>query len=88
MSKYRPFKNIDEFYNFLSVKDDARNTCMFYRSKKDHCFFHEAVFSLSYNSEGELLNINKIPVRELFDDYEYYRKGEWIPFGVKINDQD
>lgn len=86
MSKYRPFKNFDEFFNFLCVKDDVRNTCMFYRSKKDHCLFHEAVFSFSYNSEGEILNINKIPVQELFDNFEYYRNDEWIPFGVKEDD--
>ncbi len=84
--KYRPFNDFDEFCDFLGIRFYPKDSYISYRNKKTHCIYNDIVFSISYTEKGELLTINRFSVQELFDDYELFRCGEWIPFGVEVQD--
>lgn len=81
--KYRPFKNYDEFNDFLDTLSYVRMNYISYRNKKTHHIYNDLIFSVSYNVEGELFTINRFSVQELFDNFEVYKFGEWAPFGVE-----
>lgn len=64
-----------------------REIYIVFRNKKTHCVYDESIFSISYNEKDELLTINRFSVQELFDNFEFYSFGEWVPFGVEIEDE-
>lgn len=86
--KYRPFKTFDEFYDFTGAHSYLRETYIVFRNKKTHCVYDESIFSISYNEKDELLTINRFSVQELFDNFEFYSFGKWVPFGVEVEDED
>ena len=46
------------------------------------------ILSISYNEKDELLTINRFSVQELFDNFEFYCFGKWVPFGVEVKEDD
>lgn len=86
--KYRPFKTFDEFYDFTGAHSYLREIYIVFRNKKTHCVYDESIFSISYNEKDELLTINRFSVQELFDNFEFYSFGKWVPFGVEVKDED
>ena len=81
--KYRPFKTYDELCDFLGIGFPIKDVYLSFRNKKTHHIYNEILIFISYNEEGELLTINRLSVQELFDDYELFRYGKWVPFGVE-----
>lgn len=86
--KYRPFKTFDEFYDFTGAHSYLREIYIVFRNKKTHCVYDELIFSISYNEKDELLTINRFSVQELFDNFEFYSFGKWVPFGVEVKEND
>lgn len=86
--KYRPFKTYDEFNDFLDTCSYLRETYISFRNKKTHHIYNDLIFSVSYNVEGELFSINRFSVQELFDNFEFYSFGKWVPFGVEVKDEE
>ena len=97
--KYRPFKDLYEFYNFLSMipftKKDFHNEYLLrfsftYREKAVPQVATMAVITridFGLDNDPHSTFINRKDLKDWFDNYELMNnKGEWQPFGVQIND--
>lgn len=97
--KYRPFEDLYEFYKFLSItpfpkgdfcRDMLLKFSFTYREKSLPQYATTTVINrIDFNTTKDpCLNcINNRDFEDWFDNYEIMNnKGEWQPFGVKIND--
>lgn len=98
--KYRPFKDLYEFYNFLSIspfkkenfhKDYLLKFSFTYREK---ILPQIATMTVITRIDVRLDNdpcstfINKKDLKDWFDNFEIMNnKGEWVPFGVEVENE-
>lgn len=98
--KYRPFEDLYEFYKFLSIAplpkgdfcDDMLLKFSFtYREKNVPQYGTTTIINrIDFNTNKDpCLNcINNRDFKDWFDNYELMnRKGEWVPFGVEVEDE-
>lgn len=98
--KYRPFKDLYEFYKLLSISPFT---------KKEFCNEYLLKFSFTYRekilpqivssvvitridvgSDNDPCStfINRKDLKDWFDNYEIMNsKGEWLPFGVEVKNE-
>lgn len=97
--KYRPFKDLYEFYKFLSIspftKKEFCNECLLkfsftYREKILPQIVSSVVITrIDVGSDNDPCStfINRKDLKDWFDNYEIMNsKGEWLPFGVEVKE--
>lgn len=95
--EYRPFKNLYEFYKFLTIapfaKEDFRGGMLLkfgftYREKSLPQIATSVVITridVGLDNDPYSTCINNKDFEDWFDNYEIMNnKGEWIPFGVEM----
>lgn len=95
--KYRPFKDLYEFYKFLSIspftKKEFRNEFLLkfsftYREKTLPQIASTVAITridVSLDNDPRSTYINGKDLKYWFDDFEFMNsKGEWVPFGVEV----
>ena len=95
--KYRPFKDLYEFYKFLSISPftnkEFRNEFLLkfsftYREKTVPQIASTVVITridVSLDNDPRSTYINGKDLQYWFDDFEFMNsKGEWVPFGVEV----
>lgn len=96
--KYQSFKDLYEFYKFLSIapfarKDFCRNMLLkfsfTYRERNaPQCATTTMINRIDVISDPCLCHINNRDFKDWFDNYEIMNnKGEWQPFGVEVKDE-
>lgn len=96
--KYQSFKDLYEFYKFLSIapfarKDFCRNMLLkfsfTYREKNaQQCATTTMINRIDVISDPCLCLINNRDFKDWFDNYEIMNnKGEWQSFGVEVKDE-
>lgn len=99
--KYRCFKDLYEFYKFLSIspfakKEFCRNMLLkfsfTYRERNlPQCATTTMINRIDFDVIGDpcFCYINNRDFKDWFDNYEIMNnKGEWQPFGVEIEDDE
>lgn len=99
--EYRPFKNLYEFYKFLTIapfaKEDFRREmllkfCFTYREKSLPQIATSVVITridVGLDNDPYSTCINNKDFEGWFDNYEIMNsKGEWLPFGVEVKEDD
>lgn len=98
--RYRPFKNLYEFYKFLSYfpiakkeffKDMLLKFSFTYRERNlPQCATTTMINRIDFDVIGDpcFCYINNRDFKDWFDNYEIMNnKGEWVPFGVGVKDE-
>lgn len=98
--KYRPFKDLYEFYKFLSYSPFAKKEFFKDMLLKFSFTYRERNLPLcatttminridtALDNDTCLLCINSRDFKDWFDNYEIMNsKGEWVPFGVEVKDE-
>lgn len=81
---YRPYKNVQELFEDIGV--DIGDTILF-RSKANETEHHALITSYETPKNGaETLSFGgflyRYTMQELFDSFELFSCGRWLPFGV------
>lgn len=85
--KYRALKSIDEMDCLFDCSVMSAKNFITYRSKITGEIYIELLFAVCRDKNNVLSSINNIPVQDLFDNFEIRKNGEWLPFGVEVNDE-
>lgn len=85
--KYRSLKSIDEMDCLFDCSVMSAKNFITYRSKITGEIYIELLFAVCRDKNNVLSSINNIPVQDLFDNFEIRKNGEWLPFGVEVNDE-
>ena len=59
-----------------------------YRSKVTGEIYIELLFAVCRDKNDVLRAINNIPVQDLFNNFEIRKNGEWLPFGIKVEEDE
>ena len=59
-----------------------------YRNKASGKIYIELLFAVSRDKNDVLSSINNIPVQDLFNNFEIRKNGEWLPFGIKVEEDE
>lgn len=86
--KYRQLKSIDEMDCLFDCSVMSAKNFITYRSKVTGEIYIELLFAVSRDKNDVLNSINKIPVQELFNNFEIRKNGEWLPFGIKVEEDE
>ena len=99
--KYRPFKDLYEFYKFLSISPFTKKEfCNEYLLKFSFTYREKilpqivssvAITRIDVGSDNDPCStfINRKDLKDWFDNYEIMNsKGEWLPFGVEVKEND
>ena len=86
VKKYRPLKSIDEMDCLFDCSVMSAKNFLTYRNKASGKIYIELLFSVCRDKDDILLSINNIPVKNLFNYFEIRKNGEWLPFGVEVED--
>lgn len=78
--KLRPYKNISEFYNSTGCKI-LGSDCILIRNKNNKV--ESALLYSGCFKNGVHLGSYVILFSDLFRNYEFLHKGDWVPFGVE-----
>ena len=84
--KYRPLKSIDEMDCLFDCSVMSAKYFITYRSKVTGEIYIELLFAVSRDKNDVLSSINNIPVQDLFNNFEIRKNGEWLPFGIKVEE--
>lgn len=82
--KYRPLKSIDEMDCLFDCSVMSAKNFLTYRNKVSGEIYIELLFAVCRDKNDVLISINNIPVQDLFDNFEIRKNGEWVPFGVEV----
>ena len=95
--KYRPFKDLYEFYQFLSISPFPRGEFRTEFLLKFSFTYREKILPqiattititrIDVGSDNDPCStfINRKDLKDWFDNYEIMNsKGEWLPFGVEV----
>lgn len=85
--KYRSLKSIDEIDCLFDCSVMSAKNFITYRSKITGEIYIELLFAVCRDKNDVLISINNIPVQDLFDNFEIRKNGEWLPFGIEVNDE-
>lgn len=92
--KYRPIKSLFELaMAFYGTPNYYQHICMggdlFVKYKNDKNYKRVLITSLEYDENHALSTINGITLRAWFEHYELRNnKGEWVPFGVEVEEDE
>lgn len=86
--KYRPLKSIDEMDCLFDCSVMSAKNFITYRSKVTGEIYIELLFAVSSDKNDVLSSINNIPVQDLFNNFEIRKNGEWLPFGIKVEEDE
>lgn len=86
--KYRPLKSIDEMDCLFDCSVMSAKNFITYRSKVTGEIYIELLFAVSRDKNDVLSSINNIPVQDLFNNFEIRKNGEWLPFGIKVEEDE
>ena len=92
--KYRPIKSLFELaLAFYGVPNYYQRICLggdlFVKYKNDKNYKRVLITSLEFDKNHALSTINGITLRAWFDHYELRNdKGEWVPFGVEVEEDE
>lgn len=92
--KYRPIKSLFELaIAFYGVPNYFQHISMggdlFVKYKNDKNYKRVLITSLEFDENHALSTINGITLRAWFDHYELRNdKGEWVPFGVEVEEDE
>lgn len=86
--KYRPLKSIDETDCLFDCSVMSAKNFITYRSKVTGEIYIELLFAVSRDKNDVLSSINNIPVQDLFNNFEIRKNGEWLPFGIKVEEDE
>jgi hypothetical protein len=86
--KYRSLKSIDEMDCLFDCSVMSAKNFITYRSKVTGEIYIELLFAVSRDKNDVLSSINNIPVQDLFNNFEIRKNGEWLPFGIKVKEND
>lgn len=86
--KYRPLKSIDEIDCLFDCSVMSAKNFITYRSKVTGEIYIELLFAVSRDKNDVLSSINNIPVQDLFNNFEIRKNGEWLPFGIKVEEDE
>ena len=86
--KYRPLKSIDEMDCLFDCSVMSAKNFITYRSKITGEIYIELLFAVSRDKNDVLSSINNIPVQDLFNNFEIRKNGEWLPFGIKVEEDE
>ena len=80
--KLRPYKNISEFCNNTGCKIIGSH-CIYIRIKDTKCEEILLYTGFSFGNDAVHLGGHVLTLQTLFNNYEFLRKGDWMPFGVE-----
>ena len=86
--KYRPLKSIDEMDCLFDCSVMSAKNFLTYRNKASGKIYIELLFSVCRDKDDVLSSINNIPVQDLFNNFEIRKNGEWLPFGIKVEEDE
>lgn len=86
--KYRHLKSIDEMDCLFDCSVMSAKNFITYRSKVTGEIYIELLFAVSRDKNDVLSSINNIPVQDLFNNFEIRKNGEWLPFGIKVEEDE
>lgn len=86
--RYRPLKSIDEMDCLFDCSVMSAKNFITYRSKVTGEIYIELLFAVSRDKNDVLSSINNIPVQVLFNNFEIRKNGEWLPFGIKVEEDE
>lgn len=86
--KYQPLKSIDEMDCLFDCSVMSAKNFITYRSKVTGEIYIELLFAVSRDKNDVLSSINNIPVQDLFNNFEIRKNGEWLPFGIKVEEDE
>lgn len=86
--KYRSLKSIDEMDCLFDCSVMSAKNFITYRSKVTGEIYIELLFAVSRDKNDVLSSINNIPVQDLFNNFEIRKNGEWLPFGIKVEEDE
>lgn len=86
--KYRPLKSIDEMDCLFDCSVMSAKNFLTYRNKASGKIYIELLFSVCRDKDDILRSINNIPVQNLFNYFEIRKNGEWLPFGVEVEEDE
>lgn len=94
--KFRPLKNIEEFYELVfETEGKSEEDCIYQliydcilhlKSKKSCKEYYTAIRSICKNEDFQILINSSFTFEELFDEFEIELDGEWKPFGISDED--
>ena len=82
-AKYRPFKDLGEFSDFLETSvPNLVGKILHYKSKATGKEYISAISSIYLSDSHVRLNGCSNSLENLFNEYELWNGEKWIPFGV------
>lgn len=89
--KYRPLKKIKDFYDcgVIKGKDDCLiDSVLTLRDKKNYNLTRDMkVIDVEYNFDT-VIRINRCSPSYFFTYFDIYINGEWVPFGVEVEEDE
>lgn len=85
--KYRTLKSIDEMDCLFDCSVMSAKNFLTYRNKVSGKIYIELLFAVCRDKNDILISINNISVQDLFDNFEIRKNGEWLPFGIEVQDE-
>lgn len=89
--KYRPLKKIKDFYDcgVIKGKDDCLiDSVLTLRDKKNYNLTRDMkVIDVEYDFET-VIRINRCSLAYFFTYFDIYINGEWVPFGVEVEEDE
>lgn len=89
--KYRPFKKIKDFYDcgVIKGKDDCLiDSVLTLRDKKNYNLTRDMkVIDVEYDFDT-VIRINRCSLAYFFTYFDIYINGEWVPFGVEVEEDE
>lgn len=89
--KYRPLKKIKDFYDcgVIKGKDDCIiDSVLTLRDKKNYNLTRDMkVIDVEYDFDT-VIRINRCSLAYFFTYFDIYINGEWVPFGVEVEEDE
>lgn len=89
--KYRPLKKIKDFYDcgVIKGKDDCLiDSVLTLRDKKNYNLTRDMkVIDVEYDFDT-VIRINRCSLAYFFTYFDIYINGEWVPFGVEVEEDE
>jgi hypothetical protein len=89
--KYRPLKKIKDFHDCGVIKgeDDCLiNSVLTLRDKKNYNLTRDMKVTDVEYSFDTVLRINRCSLVYFFNYFDIYINGEWVPFGVEVEEDE
>lgn len=91
--KFRPLKNVKEFYKLVFYTEGkSEEDCIYelisdcilhLKSKQSGAEYYTAIRSICKNEDIQILINSSLTFEDLFDEFEIELNGKWVPFGIE-----